>query len=130
MFSVDVRDLPDSELVKAANEVDVLIHEVQVPSSGGNKEAVRANLSLNVHTTPEQAGVVFARAKPRMAVYSHIIPPQTTGEELSELTRPYYKGPLVSAFDLMTMSVGDQIEVGKRDRQSGRAFENSSAVQK
>ena len=107
-----------------------MIHEVQVPSSGGNKEAVRANLSLNVHTTPEQAGVVFARAKPRMAVYSHIIPPQTTGEEPGELTRPYYKGPLVSAFDLMTMPVGDQIEVGKRESQSGRAFENSSAVQK
>ncbi|MET1755709.1 MBL fold metallo-hydrolase [Novosphingobium sp. RD2P27] len=130
VFSGDVRDLPNSEIVKAAQGADVLVHEVQVPSTGGDKEAERANVSLNVHTTPEQAGAVFAKAKPRMAVYSHIIPPQTTGEYLSALTRPYYKGPLVSAFDLMTLTVGEQIEVGRRENQASRVFEDTSAVQK
>jgi hypothetical protein len=63
-----------------------------------------------------------------MAVYSHIIPPQTTGEELSALTRPYYNGPLTTAFDLMTLSIGDQIEIGRRAPQDGQTFENSRAV--
>lgn len=130
VFSGDVRDLPGSELIKEAQGVDVVIHEVQVPSTGGDKEAERANVSLNVHTTPEQAGYVFAKIKPRMAVYSHIIPPQTTSEELSALTRRYYTGPLTTAFDLMTVDIGDEIELGKRDDQSNRSFEDSNAVQK
>lgn len=128
VFSGDVQDLPGSELVTAAMGVDVVVHEVQVPSPGNSNEAVRANVSLNVHTTPEQAGYVFSTSKPRMAVYSHIIPPQTTSEELSALTRPYYTGPLVSAFDLMTLTIGDEIEIGRQDTQSDTVFEHSNAV--
>lgn len=130
VFSGDVRDLPDLEIVKAARGADVLVHEVQVPSTGGDTEAERANVSLNVHTTPEQAGRVFAVTNPRMVVYSHIIPPQTTAEELSALTRPFYKGRLTSAFDMMTMSIGDQIEISNADAQTNQSFEDSNAVQK
>lgn len=129
VFSGDVQTLPDSELIQAAMGVDVLIHEVQVPSPGDSNEAVRANVSLNVHTTPEQAGHVFSTTQPRLAVYSHIIPPQTSGEELSALTRPYYAGPLVTAFDLMTMTIGDQIEIGKRESHTHVPFEGTQAVQ-
>lgn len=129
VFSGDGQTLPDSNLVKAAMGVDVVIHEVQVPSPGDSNEAERANVSLNVHTTPEQAGKVFNLTKPRMAVYSHIIPPQTTGEELSAMTRPYYSGPLVSAFDLMTMTIGEEIEIGKRESQTHISFEDTRAVQ-
>ena len=129
VFSGDGQTLPDSNLIDAAQGVDVVIHEVQVPSPGDSNEAERANVSLNVHTTPEQAGKVFNLTKPRMAVYSHIIPPQTTGEELSAMTRPYYSGPLVSAFDLMTMTIGEDIEIGKRESQTHISFEDTKAVQ-
>lgn len=127
-FSGDMRALPDTELIKFGRGVDVVVQEVQVPSPGNSEEAVRANVSLNVHTSPQEAGYVFSETRPRMAVYSHIIPPQTTGEELSALTRPYYNGPLTTAFDLMTLSIGDQIEIGRRAPQDGQTFENSRAV--
>jgi ribonuclease Z len=128
IFSGDVRALPDSELVRLGKGVDVVVLEVQVPSPGNSPEAVRANVSLNVHTSPEQAGHVFTQTAPRMAVYSHIIPPQTTGEDLSRLTRPFYKGPLTTAFDLMTLAIGDQIEIGRQAPQDTQSFENTNAV--
>ncbi len=128
VFSGDMLALTDSEIINFGRGVDVVVQEVQVPSPGNSPEAVRANVSLNVHTSPEQAGYVFAQTRPRMAVYSHIIPPQTTGEELGALTRPFYTGPLTTAFDLMTLTIGDQIEVGRRAPQDGQTFEGSRAV--
>jgi ribonuclease Z len=128
VFSGDLRALPDSELIRFGKGADIIVHEVQIPSAGNSPEAVRANVSLNVHSTPAQAGYVFAQTKPRMAVYSHIIPPQTTAEELSAATRPYYDGPLTVAFDLMTLTIGDQIEIGRRAPRDGIEFERTNVV--
>lgn len=127
-FSGDLRVAPDSELIKYGRGADVVVHEVQVPSPGTSAEAVRANVSLSVHSSPEEAGRAFATMRPRLAVYSHIIPPQTTSEDLRAATRPFYDGPLLTAFDLMTLIIGDQIDVSiapKRDRET---FEQSGAV--
>ena len=50
-------------LIRFAQGVDVLVHEVADAET--NREAARR------HTTPEQAGELFTRVKPRLAVYSH-----------------------------------------------------------
>ena len=50
-------------LIRFAQGVDVLVHEVADAQT--NPEAARR------HTTPEQAGEIFTRVKPRLAVYSH-----------------------------------------------------------
>jgi len=126
VFSGDTR--PSENVVKHGQGVDVLIHEVQVPSPGSSKEAELANVSLSVHSTPQQAGEVFARAKPRMAVYSHIIPPGVTAEELIAATQPVYDGPLTVAHDLMMVTIGEKIEVGERPRHDQRTFEESSVL--
>jgi ribonuclease Z len=127
-FSGDLRVGPGSELIKHGRGADVVVHEVQVPSPGPSAEAARANVSLSVHSTPEEAGWAFAQMRPRLAVYSHIIPPQTTSEELSAATRPFYDGPLLTAFDLMTLVIGDHIEVGLAPRRDAQTFEQSGAV--
>lgn len=127
-FSGDLRVGPGSELLKYGSGADVVVHEVQVPSPGDSPEAVRANVSLSVHSTPEEAGRAFAVMKPRLAVYSHIIPPQTTSEELRAATRPFYDGPLLTAFDLMTLVIGDQIDVNIAPRRDRETFEQSGAV--
>ena len=127
VFSGDTR--PSDNLVKHAQDVDVLIHEVQVPSPGNSPESRLANVSLSVHSTPEQASGIFARANPRMAVYSHIIPPQTTAEELIRATRPVYDGPLTVAHDLMMIIIGDDIEVSERPRMGDQSFEESRVIQ-
>jgi ribonuclease Z len=61
-------------LLRFAEGVDVLVHEVldadtaqgYFPNNPKIAEAILAK-----HTTPEQAGLLFARVKPRLAVYSH-----------------------------------------------------------
>lgn len=129
-FSGDLRVSPTSELVTQGRGVDVVVMEVQVPSPGNSAEAQRANVSLSVHTSPEEAARAFAMMRPRLAVFSHIIPPQTTAEELRAAARPFYDGPLVTAFDLMTLTIGRQIDVSLAPRRDGELFEQSGAVRR
>lgn len=128
VFSGDTRSTPVSEILKYAQGVDVLVHEVQVPSPGESAEAKLANISLSVHTTPQQAGYIFSQTRPRMAVYSHIIPPQTTGDELAEQTRPHYQGPLITAEDFMTLTIGDELKVGTSRGGGTQIYEQSEVV--
>jgi ribonuclease Z len=128
VFSGDSRSTPASELLRHGKGVDVLIHEVQVPSPGDSREARLANISLSVHSTPAQAGYVFEHTRPRLAVYSHIIPPETTAAQLAEATRPHYRGPLTTAEDLMVITVGDEIAVERDSRRGTHVFEQSKVV--
>jgi ribonuclease Z len=100
-------------LIRYATGTDVLIHEVLVPEillrMGVPPD--RAHSVVDYHTTPEQAGTVFARAKPRLAVYSHICPPIATPELVLQPTRRTYQGPLELGEDLMVVEVGQTITV-------------------
>jgi ribonuclease Z len=99
-------------LIKFSQGVDVLIHE------GDDAEADRAQLvnltpdqieRIIAHHTPlDQAGQIFTRVKPRLAVYSHV---SGTSESLVAGTRKTYSGPLVGGEDLMTIEIGDKIDV-------------------
>jgi len=111
VLSGDTR--PSENLVRFAQGTDVLIHEVMDPES---YRETRNSLTpeqrrrvLAHHTTPEQAGEVFSRVKPRLAVYSHIVPSDAT--ELVPHTRKTYSGPLEVGEDLMTIDIGDHIAV-------------------
>jgi ribonuclease Z len=104
---------PSENLVKFAQGTDVLIHEVIDPEAFA--EAVSTDTQeqrkkiIEHHTTPEQAGIVFTRVKPKLAVYSHIVPPDVP--EVIPHTRKTYAGPLEVGEDLMTIEIGDKIEV-------------------
>jgi len=128
VFSGDTR--PSEELVRQSQNVDVLIHETQVPSPGNSKEAILANVSLSVHTSPEQAAKIFNDTKPRIAVYSHIIPPNRTEEEIVNATRPNYKGPLRVAHDFMKITIGEEIVFSEAALIEDEAFEKSEVFDK
>lgn len=128
LFSGDTRSTEKSAILTYGQGVDVLIHEVQVPSKGESQEAKLANMSLSVHSTPEQVGKIFAGTKPRLAVYNHIIPPDTNADELAEETRPYYEGPLVTGEDFMTITIGQEITVGEQQHGGTQVFEQSRVV--
>lgn len=128
LFSGDTRSTAASQIIQHGQNVDVLVHEVQVPSKGNSKEARLANMSLAVHSTPEQVSLIFERTHPRMAVYNHIIPPDTDAEELHMETRPYYEGPLTVAEDFMTITIADKIEVGEQARGGTHVFEKARVV--
>ena len=100
-------------LVRHAQGVDVLVHEVFAPATleRAGVPPGRAKNILDYHTTPEKAGQVFARVKPKLAVYSHICMPTATEQDLLPATRKTYAGPLQLGEDLMSITVGETIEV-------------------
>ena len=97
---------PTENLIRFAQGCDVLIHEVSLPGTGPGQGTAS-------HTTPEEAGKIFTRVKPKLAVYSHIIPSDAPAERFLVGTRKTYAGPLEMGEDLMSIEVGDQIRVNR-----------------
>lgn len=100
-------------LIRFAQGTDVLIHEVidpeayaALPNSYSAEEKARV---IAHHTTPEEAGRVFTKVAPKLAVYSHIVPPEVP--DLVAHTRKTYSGRLEVGEDLMTIEIGDEIVV-------------------
>lgn len=102
-------------LVEHAKGADVIVHEVVSPEVEMRRAQVQGERALQRivarHTSPEQAGTLFSRIRPRLAVYSHIVPSPTTAADLIEPTRRTYDGPLSVGYDLMTIRIGDTIDV-------------------
>jgi ribonuclease Z len=105
-------------LIRHARGVDVLVHEVFAPATleRAGVPPDRAKNIVAYHTTPEQAGEVFARVKPRLAVYSHVCMPGATEQDLIPATRKTYGGPLQLGEDLMAIDIGETIDVRRPAR--------------
>ncbi|MDA0680294.1 MAG: MBL fold metallo-hydrolase [Proteobacteria bacterium] len=127
LFSGDTRSTPSSEIIPMGKGVDVLIHETQVPAPGDTPEARLANVSLSVHSTPAQVAYVFNQTRPRLGVYSHIIPPEIGSDELLGLTD--YSGRMLVAEDLMTLTIGREITIGRAEGAGTDIFTESNVVE-
>ncbi len=100
----------NENLIKHATGVDLLIHQVAAAREELLKNPV-FKVILEHHTKPEEAGVVFTRAKPKLAAFYHFvllgtpaIPPVTV-EDVVAMTRKTYDGPLVVGEDLMAFRI-------------------------
>jgi ribonuclease Z len=96
-------------LIAAAKGVDVLIHEA-VDAAALKAQAPSQRLYDAVvahHTTPAEAGAVFARVGPRLAVFSHSAgtPAIVAG------ARTAFAGRIEMGEDLMVIDVGDEVTV-------------------
>jgi ribonuclease Z len=113
---------PSENLIRFAQGVDVLVHEAIDPEAFRVGAAARNQTSEQVkkiishhrdghgsyrYTTPEQAGEVFSRVKPRLAVFSHA----GNSETLIARTKKTYSGRVEPGEDMITIDVGDAIEV-------------------
>lgn len=98
-------------LIRHAQGVDVLIHETIDADALRNRADRPSPATIDAiiahHTTPAQAGTVFQRVAPRLAVYSHA---PNTARVIAQ-TRTTYTGPLQGAEDLLTIRIGARIEV-------------------
>ena len=126
LFSGDTNTSPASEIIKMGKGVDVLIHETQIPAPGDSAEAKLANVSLSVHSTPAQVAYVFNQTRPRLGVYSHIIPPEVSSDTLLGMTD--YDGEMIVAEDLMTLTIGDEIARGRAEGQGSDIFTDSEVL--
>ncbi len=112
----------NQNVIKYGTGVDVLIHEVSMakPEVLARSEAVRRILAH--HTSPQEAGRVFATAKPRLAVYTHISTPGAAGPDAPRpadyiaATRETYSGPLEFGEDLITINIGETITVERPEK--------------
>jgi ribonuclease Z len=109
---------PSESLISASAGADLIVHEVIAAPAALLEQSETARRIVSFHTLPEDAGRIFARARPRLAVYSHVIllstdpafpaPPLT---ELVPRTRATYDGPLEVGEDLMAIEIGREIQV-------------------
>lgn len=93
----------DENLIRHGAGCDVIVHEVGVASE---KLQEGDQLIMNHHTSPEEAGIVFARTKPRLAVFSHIVDllddqrPATAVSEILRRAKKNWQGRTMVGDDL------------------------------
>jgi ribonuclease Z len=116
---------PSEGLVKNSQGVDLLIHELGqskqlavltgppdelIPNSRLTRRQART--IVDHHTDAAEAGRVFERVRPKLAVFSHfsnIVP-----SEILRMVRQSYSGPVEFGEDLMTIEIGSAINI-RRD---------------
>ncbi|MBI3372421.1 MAG: MBL fold metallo-hydrolase [Betaproteobacteria bacterium] len=107
----------DQNVVKYGAGADLLVHEVGSARPELLATSVPVQRIIAHHTTPREAGMVFSQAKPKMAVYTHIVLlstekfPEPTLDEVIAETRQTYGGPLTVGEDLMSFEIGETVTV-------------------
>jgi ribonuclease Z len=96
-------------LIRNAHGVDVLLHEVVFGLPGLTTEQ---QFIADAHTLPDKAAQVFAAAKPKLAIYSHVILfGRASDEDVIAATRKVYDGRVEMGTDLTVIEVGDTITI-------------------
>jgi ribonuclease Z len=113
---------PSDSLVKFSQNVDVLIHELgqskQDPRLAGPPDELIPSLRLtrrqartiaDHHTDAAEAGQVFQRVQPKLAVFSHY--PNIVPADAVRLITQSYAGRVEFGEDLMTIEIGSAINI-------------------
>jgi ribonuclease Z len=109
-------------VIKYGRGADLIVHEVAAvrPELLADAQVRRV---MEHHTSPKEAGEIFTRTKPRLAVYTHLIllargdVEKLTVSQLIDQTRETYAGPLEVGEDLMSFTIGkDDVSVARRLR--------------
>jgi ribonuclease Z len=106
----------NENVIKHGTGADLLIHQVGAVRPELLKDP-QVRTVMAHHTSPQEAGTVFGRARPKLAVYTHLVllsrppVPALTTEELVAQTRETYDGPLQVGEDLMSFEIGDNGQV-------------------
>ena len=107
----------NENVAKHAEGVDLLVHQVgYAPKEAIEQNKVVARI-ISLHTQPEQLAEILNLAKPKQTVLSHIVVFGPKGPDLSpkgeenmiEVLRQHYSGPVTLGQDLMAFEVGEQV---------------------
>lgn len=102
----------NENVLRFSKGVDLLVHEVALMTDEFVRTAKAAKIIAGNHTSAEKAGRVFDLAKPKLAVYSHIL--EFGGPQLRDLidaTRKAYSGHFEVGEDLMSIEIGEDVVV-------------------
>jgi len=97
-------------LIEHSRDADLLVHEVTA-AAGSAAESLQQLKRIGAnHTTPDQAGQIFAEVKPKLAVYNHLLLfGGAKAEDLVPMTRGTYSGPLIVGEDLLQIDIGVEV---------------------
>jgi ribonuclease Z len=109
----------NANVLRYGKGADLLVHEVAMvrPELLGEADIQRI---VNHHTSPQEAGRVFAQTRPKLAAFTHLVMLASetvtapTVDELIAATRESYAGPLEVGEDLMSFEIGDTVSVRRR----------------
>jgi ribonuclease Z len=106
----------NENVIKFGAGADLLIHEVAIARPELLVEDYIQRIIAH-HTSAREAGNVFARTRPKLAAYTHLVflasnqvPPATINDLVAE-TRETYGGPLEVGEDLMCFEIGETVTV-------------------
>jgi len=106
----------NENVIRYGKGADLLVHEVASARPALMGEAPVRRI-IGHHTTPREAGRVFAQTQPKLAAYTHLVlfgsehvAPPTIDEIVAE-TRETYRGPLVVGEDLMAFEIAEAVTV-------------------
>ena len=107
----------NENLIRHSQGVDVLVHEVTATAGSAAESPEQLKRIGSNHTTPNQAGEIFSRVKPKLAVYNHLLLfGGARAEDLIPATREKYSGPLVVGEDLLQIHIGESVETRRFGR--------------
>lgn len=112
VFSADTKKC--DALIGHAQGADLLVHEAFPPAE---LYAEKSNRPLDVakkisevyHTSPREAGEVFAETRPRLGVIYHMYNNDDVIAPALDQIRENYDGPVEIGYDLMVINVGDTV---------------------
>jgi len=101
-------------LIEHAAGVDLIVHEVVGMTEEFMAARPGSERVYEHHTNARQAGEVFSRVGPELAVYSHLaLYEEYDADRLLSDTRQTYDGRVIVGEDLMQFVVGDEVEVAE-----------------
>ncbi|RXH26287.1 ribonuclease Z [Bradyrhizobium nanningense] len=106
----------NANVVRYGAGADLLVHEVAMARLELLDEIYIQRI-LNHHTSPQEAGRVFAKTRPKMAAFTHLVMLASRAVaapsigDLISATRETYSGPLVVGEDLLSFEIGKTVTV-------------------
>jgi ribonuclease Z len=96
-------------LIDAAQDVDILLHEVlihrELPVIPGRRSAETLSAMQAYHTVSDEVGKVATACKAKKLVLTHFVPPKFDEAGLLEEVRHDFSGPVIIGADLMALCV-------------------------
>ena len=123
----------NQNVIRHGAGADLLVHEVASARPELMKESYVQRI-IGHHTTPREAGLVFAQTRPKLAAYTHLVLVASkkisapTIDDIVAETRQTYGGPLVVGEDLMAFDIGETVTV-RRLRPSSSDHRKQQALQ-
>jgi ribonuclease Z len=105
----------NDNVIRQGKGADLIVHNV-IAFSDRLSEMPEMKGVLAKLTTPEQAAEVFKQAKPKFAVFSHIVTKEMQGKKgedqiIARTRAAGYDGPLVMGVDRMSFEISDDVKM-------------------